>query len=1190
MPETPLDGRVKQLFIEVQSPEQDLFSWVVHNQQHWVINELPFTRLPESFVTTFLPAVPVIIVPLKVQSQVIGLLVADNHVHHEPITPARLKALLNLIDSGAIAINNGRLLHESEQSRQRLNALYKAGKILVSNSDPRLIWQDMIKELHKITNAFQVRMVLVDKEQGTARDLFIAGNEANHPASAIRPNGYSMQIVHTGEPFIIEDSADETLHANPTFHERGIAAAVGLPILLHGTTLGVVWIYFDAKREITTTELEDFQVYVNKSALAYDRAQRIIDLEKLRHSAKVLARPVDIQATSQDIVQQAVELLGSHSAALWAYDHGASKFILDQTKAHNIPKGLWQKFLQSEPRPGQTAHAVLKQQYIEVYDIEDSDNRYLSSSTQNLLKTAGVKSMQGVALTIGNEQLGVLYLNRDYPGSFAKREEEVLKLYAQQAALALNNARLMERANNARQAVGVITSKITTHDSTLDDTLEAVIDGVQEALRCDAVTLYIYVEENDEFIFPPKWRGVNDLVSAQQLDHVERGSIVYDVIYADEPMIADDVEIHPAFSKTRFTKAEGIRSSVGIALKIGRARVGAMFANYRSLHRFQSEEIKDIELLANQAAIAIHNARLLDRERLQTRMLQSLNTAAQSVTNSLELDDTLQSILAETYRIFAIQNRKIVHTSIWLIEKDTDIRFVSQPPVTNPQSVLFGKTRIVNWSKGVDGAKIGVTGQVLKSGQVEIVNDVLQHDEYIPANLETRAELAVPIKFSNDVVGALNVEGNRVGFFTEQDAEMLLMLAEQTAVAISNARNHQSIVTLRNVATHLSGDLDLRSVIRQVMQAAVNLTYSDAAWMVFWDGDKNQFTDAYRLVDGDNIELYDTTARVDGGWTVQIIQGGKSEIFNHLADQPQINPTVLRKQRKAMIGVPVKTPDRVTAVLYVCSYRPRHYTSRHSELLESLVGQSGVAIDRVYAYEELQKTKRVIGARTALAWMGMTSSRWRHQIEQHALGIRNSVFLIKDQWIGRLDRSSDKVYLEDKLNDIEMLSNQILSHEITPPLGSNAENVHINELVRERVSQLWQNEPYNRFARPILELDATRNIKVKSSTDWLRLALDNLIDNALEAMAKAKTAVPHLWIRTRAREGFVELHIRDNGPGIPQRVLDSLNTPKLEPKVEDGNLGRGLLMIQAIAEAYQGDFIIQTSDSGTTVIITLKDV
>lgn len=1190
LPKTPLNQQIKQLAFEVQGPEADLFSQVIHQKQHLVVNKTALAALPPPFIEVFLPAEPTVLVPLKVQNQVIGLLVADNHVHHDPILPTRLKALLNLVDSGAIAIKNGRLLTESEQSRQRLNALYNAGKRLMSIRDPKAVWAHMLKQLHAITNASQVRIILVDKVQGKARELFIAGNEATHTETDIRPDGYSMQVVRTGEPVIIEDAADKTVDANPTFQNRGIAAAVGLPVLLHGTTLGVVWIYFDTKREISPAERDDFQVYVNKSALAYDRAHRIHDLDNLRQSARILAKPVGITETSIDIVQQAVTLFDAHSTALWAYDEGSEKFILDQSVAHNIPSPRWELFLMSEPQPGQNAHTVLNEQYIQIVDIDDPTYAFMSNRTRAHLSSVGIKSMQGVALTIGDEQLGVLYINRNYVGSFEKREEELLRVYAQQAALALKNARLMERANNARRAARVIANKITTHDSTLDDTLDAVIDGVQEAMRCDAVSLFAYLEDQDEFVYPPKLKGVINEKLALRLDHVERGSIVYDVVYADEPLIADDIQSHSAFKDRRFSADEKIVSCVALPLKVGSARVGAMFANYRTSHRFQSEELEDIKLLANQAAIAIYNAQLLDRERLQTRMLQSLNTAAQSVTNSLELDDTLQSILFETYRLFDIQSRELVHASIWLIENDTDIRFVSQPPVTNPQSALFGKKRITNWDQGIEGSKIGVTGRALKSGKVEIVNDVSQHADYIPANLETRSELAVPIKFRNDVVGAINVEGSKIDLFTEQDAEMLQMLAEQTAVAISNARTHESILTLRDIATKLSGDLDLRSVIRQVMQAAVSLTYSDTAWMVFWDGEENQFTHAYRLLDNKNIELYDTTARKDGGWTIQIIQSGQWKIFNHLPRHLDANPTMLRKNRRAVIGVPVKTPDRVTAVLYVCSFRPRHYTTRHAELLESLVSQSGVAIDRVYAYDELQKTKRVIGARTALAWMGMTSSRWRHRIEQHAIGIRNSVFLIKDQWMDQLDSTANRAYLEEKLHDIEHLSDRILSHEITPPLGSNAENIHINELLRERVQQLWQNEPYSRFAEPELQLESTRNKRIKNSTDWLRLAIDNLVDNAIEAMEKAQTAVPRLWISTRTRAGFVELHIRDNGPGMPARVLESLWAPKLEPKIEDGNLGRGLLMVQAIAEAYQGDFHIQTTDSGTTVIIVLKEV
>lgn len=1185
----PLETRIQNLQLPVGAAEDDLFSQVIHQQTHLELTEHILHRLPQPFIEAFKPTIPALIVPLKVQNQMIGLLVIDNHAYQESITPARVKSLLTLINTCAIAIKNGRLLAETERARHRLNALYLAGKTLVSSRSPREIWQAMITQLHQITDAKEVRMLLIDKGRGAAKDLYIAGKKKSPTPSAIRQDGYSMKIMHSSQPLYIEDANAKHLNVNPTFVARGFCAAVGLPVLLYGETIGVVWIYYDQPTNFSSSEIEDYQVYVNNSALAYDRAQRITDLDKLRKSAEILTQSIGILDTAKAIVAQATILLDGHSAALWAYDHRTKKFIPDESVAYNIPNELWKSFKSSEPKPDQTTYTVLDKGYIEVFYIMDPEYIFLTESTHHHLTKAGVSSMQGVTLTIGEEKLGVLYINQQQPGSFSKRQEELTKTFAQQAALALKNARLMEQANKAREAARVVASKIITLDDSLDDTLDSVVNGIQEAMRCDAVTLFSYREDVNEFIYPPKMVGVNKPQLALQLDYVAQNSIVFDILQRNKPLVVDDTTTHPAFHNKRFTRDENIKSCAAFPLRVGTARVGALFANYRSPHRFQSEELLDIELLANEAAVAIHNAHLLAQAQRQTQTLASIHKVAHAVTTSIDLDDILQVIVEETHRLFAIESRELNHVSIWLIENEFDVRVVSEPPVSDPVSPLYSRKTLTNWADGISGNRIGITGRVLRDGKPAIVNDVSCNADYVASDQATKSELAVPIIYDGDMVGAINVEGSQQDMFTERDVDLLTMMAEQTAVALSHL---QSVNTLHNVAARLAGSLDLKDVMVSIMSAAIALTQADTSSLLFWDTKEKRITEAFQfLASTKELESYTTTARPSGGLTRHIIDTGEPIIANDVDQIPNVNTTLLQKKRKSIIGVPVKTHNDIIAVLYVSSHRQRMFTHKYLKLLEALVGQSAMAIDRVRHFDELQTTKRIVGARTALAWMGMTSSRWRHRIEQHAIGIKNSVFLLEDNLIPRLEGNKSLAYMRDKLADIDQLAQKILDHEITPPLGSNAEDIFINELISERVNQLWQHTPYSKIDFPILELEETRNKKVKSSMDWLRLALDNLIDNALEAMQRGKTAVPQLKIMTIKREKTVEILIKDNGPGMPQSVLDVLNSPSMEPKVEDGNLGRGLLMVQAIADAYNGDFsVTQSGKGGTTVGITLPTI
>src|SRR5690606_30089714 len=131
---------------------------------------------------------------------------------------------------------------------------------------------------------------------------------------------------------------------------------------------------------------------------------------------------------------------------------------------------------------------------------------------------------------------------------------------------------------------------------------------------------------------------------------------------------------------------------------------------------------------------------------------------------------------------------------------------------------------------------------------------------------------------------------------------------------------------------------------------------------------------------GDKPKQYNTSARVEGGFTRYVIEHRKPFIIYDAQVEDNINPMILRKKRRSLIGVPVQAEGKVIAVLHVYSQEPRRFFDHQVTLLETLANQAGMAIAKAQQHEELKRTKGLVGARTALAWMGMASNAWRHSI------------------------------------------------------------------------------------------------------------------------------------------------------------------------------------------------------------------
>jgi PAS domain S-box-containing protein len=157
-----------------------------------------------------------------------------------------------------------------------------------------------------------------------------------------------------------------------------------------------------------------------------------------------------------------------------------------------------------------------------------------------------------------------------------------------------------------------------------NETINQVVNGTLALLNCDIVTLYPYNQTNGILRNPPTCAG--DLLKPEgikQRKSVEKSSVVYKMLRHEKPYIVKDTKNDKYFSSTRFTHEEKIKSLIAIPLSVKNQKVGIMFIAYRKHHEFTDAEYNNIILVANQAAVAICNAQLLDEIELKKEALEN---------------------------------------------------------------------------------------------------------------------------------------------------------------------------------------------------------------------------------------------------------------------------------------------------------------------------------------------------------------------------------------------------------------------------------------------------------------------------------------------------------------------------------------------------------------------------------------
>jgi len=177
-------------------------------------------------------------------------------------------------------------------------------------------------------------------------------------------------------------------------------------------------------------------------------------------------------------------------------------------------------------------------------------------------------------------------------------------------------------------------------------------------------------------------------------------------------------------------------------------------------------------------AVGIENARLYTRTTRQARTLVLLNEIARELTSILNVDELLKRIAELLRRLIDYQMFSILllDAAGEKLQHRFSLRF--QENIQLKHEVTLGR---------------GVVGYAVQQKQAVLVPDVSKDPRYIQLNPETRSELAVPLIYKDKVIGVLDLEHTRRGFFTDDHKRTVTTLAAQVAIAIENAQLYEQI-------------------------------------------------------------------------------------------------------------------------------------------------------------------------------------------------------------------------------------------------------------------------------------------------------------------------------------------------------------------------------------------------------------
>ncbi|MGA2643410.1 MAG: GAF domain-containing protein [Candidatus Sulfotelmatobacter sp.] len=306
----------------------------------------------------------------------------------------------------------------------------------------------------------------------------------------------------------------------------------------------------------------------------------------------------------------------------------------------------------------------------------------------------------------------------------------------------------------------------------LDTTLRRVAEVVRKVIDYEIFAILLIHEKTQELRFRFQV-GYPEKFAERARVKVGEG-VTGQAAQLRQAVLVDDVTQDPTY----IAAVPNVRSELAVPLITKNRVIGVIDLEARDPGYFNEEHSRLLTLVASRIAGGIENAQLYTRTTRQARILLLLNEIARELSSILNLDELLNRVAELLRRLIDYQMFSILllDSSGEKLQHRFSLRF--RENIHLKHEVPLGR---------------GLVGAAAQSGQAVLVPDVSKDPRYIEGNPETRSELAVPLIYKDKVIGVLDLEHTRRGFFTDDHRRTMMTLAAQVAIAIENARLYEEI-------------------------------------------------------------------------------------------------------------------------------------------------------------------------------------------------------------------------------------------------------------------------------------------------------------------------------------------------------------------------------------------------------------
>jgi GAF domain-containing protein len=1153
-------------------------------------------------------------------------------------TQDEIALLRTFADQALIAIENVRLFTELEARNHDLTEALEqktaTGEILRVISSSRTDLQPVMDAVVESAARLCEADAVIFRRDG---DFF--ERVANCGSTPSGPLGERFRLTrgHAGGRAMIDGATlqipdiqaaqDEFPNAFPVRTGARLRTILAVPLMREGMAIGVIVVRRVEVRAFSPRQVDLLTTFAEQAVIAIENVRLFTELQE-KNSAltesleqqtatseilRVISQsPTDVQPVFDTIVRNAVRLCGALQGGVYRFDGE-----LVHSVAHDgyTPEQLQQwraTWPQPVTAPSVACQSIRSRSPVRIRNFETAPELViLTADTLANLLARGSRSVMAVPMFRQNEVIGAISLAHREVDAFSDTHVELLKTFADQAVIAIENVRLfkeLEARNRDLTATGEILQVISRSPTNVQPVFDTIVKSAGHL--CEATFTAAVLVAGDELTLVAAHGEEGEAMAVLRGTFprpLGRDTATGRAVLERRPVHLPDVQADQQYH-SRLRTVLGTRTILAVPMLREGAPIGAIAVWRHEVRPFTDKQLALLQTFADQAVIAIENVRLFTELRTSNR---ELTTALDQQTATSDILRAISRSQTDVQPVFDA----IVHSAARLLRG-------YGAALTRIAGEQIELAALTSTDDAGDAAVRAIFPQSLQSEwpyPQAIRNRAPLNITDFPTDLRwpeaardrarvrgSRSWVVVPMLHHDAPVGTISVIRREPGGFTDAEVALLKTFADQAVIAIENVRLFKELEArtqeltrsvgelraLGEVGQAISSTLDLRTVLSTIVARATQLSGTDAGVIYEYDEPREVFVPrATEHLEAEIVEtMLATPVRRGEGATGRLAEIQEPIQVPDILAAPaesRVRGALVRAGYRALLAVPLVREGHLLGGLTVIRKATGAFPPEVVDVLKTFATQSALAIQNARLFHEIADKSQQLEA--ASRHKSEFLANMSHELRTPLNAIIGFSEVLAQGMFGEINEKQTE-YLHDILESGQHLLSLI--NDILDLSKIEAGRMEL-ELAEFDLPQAIENaltlvrERALRRGIALHHVIHDRVADIRADERKVKQVLLNLLSNAIKFTFEGG----RIDVRAAPADGLVEVSVTDSGVGIApedqEAVFEEFRQVGTADKKAEGT-GLGLALSRKFIELHGGKIWVTSQVGvGSTFTFTL---